>query len=108
MYDLVIIGGGPAAVAAGVYAARKRLRTLLIAKEFGGQSAVSTDIQNWIGTPSISGLELAQSLKKHLTAYADDILTVREGVFSQSIEKTSGGFTVQTPDESFEAKTVLI
>jgi len=57
MYDLVIIGGGPAGVAAGVYAARKKIKTLLIAKEFGGQSLISADIQNWIGVKKLTGLE---------------------------------------------------
>ncbi|MEK7227956.1 MAG: FAD-dependent oxidoreductase, partial [Patescibacteria group bacterium] len=59
-YELIIIGGGPAGSAAAVYAARKQLKTLLITIEFGGQSIVSTDIQNWIGTPHISGEGLAQ------------------------------------------------
>ena len=49
-YELIIIGGGPAGVAAGVYAARKQLKTLLITPEFGGQSVVSEGIENWIGT----------------------------------------------------------
>ena len=52
-YDLIIIGGGPAGTAAAVYAARKQLKTLLILKEWGGQSIVSDDIQNWIGRPHI-------------------------------------------------------
>ena len=60
MYDLIIIGGGPAGIAGGVYASRKQLKTLLIAKEWGGQSIVSPDIQNWIGTPHISGDALAK------------------------------------------------
>ena len=60
MYDLTIIGGGPGGVAAGVYAARKRLKTLFITPEWGGQSNVSEDVQNWIGTPHISGVELQQ------------------------------------------------
>ena len=55
MYDLIIIGGGPAGTSAAVYAARKQLKTLLTVKEWGGQSTVSEDIQNWIG-PSHSGL----------------------------------------------------
>ena len=63
MYDLVIIGGGPGGVAAGVYAARKRLKTLFVTYDWGGQSNVSEDVQNWIGTPHISGLQLAQNLK---------------------------------------------
>ena len=55
MKDLIIIGGGPAGVAGAVYAARKQLKTALIAAEIGGQSAVSDGIENWIGTPKIAG-----------------------------------------------------
>ena len=53
MYDLIIIGGGPAGTAAAVYAARKQLKTAIILKEWGGQSIVSDDVQNWIGTSHI-------------------------------------------------------
>ena len=49
MYDLIIIGGGPAGSAAGVYAARKRIKTVLLTPDFGGQSVVSPDVQNFIG-----------------------------------------------------------
>ncbi len=55
IYDLIILGGGPAGVSAAVYAARKRLKTLFITAEFGGQSTVSEKIYNWIGTPEIGG-----------------------------------------------------
>ena len=71
MYDLVIIGGGPAGVAAGVYAARKKIKTALVAESFGGQSAVSSEIQNWIGSKSISGFDLAKSLEEHLRAQSE-------------------------------------
>ena len=64
IYDLIIIGGGPAGSAATVYASRKRLKTLFITKEWGGQSVVSEQIFNWIGTTSISGAELANNFKK--------------------------------------------
>ena len=66
IYDLIIIGGGPAGVAAGVYAARKKINSAIVADAFGGQSTVSADIQNWIGVPSISGFDFAKSLEKHL------------------------------------------
>ena len=59
LYDVIIIGGGPAGAAAAIYSARKKLKTLLITESFGGQSMVSDDIQNWIGTPHISGADLA-------------------------------------------------
>ena len=64
--DLIIIGGGPAGVAAGVYAARKCLKTVLITDEFGGQSIVSEGVENWIGTIKLSGTDLAKNLKTHL------------------------------------------
>ncbi|MCR4311128.1 MAG: FAD-dependent oxidoreductase [Candidatus Taylorbacteria bacterium] len=108
IYDLAIIGGGPAAVAAGVYASRKRLKTIFIAKEFGGQSSVSTDVQNWIGTPSISGTKLAESLKGHLQAYAGDMVTVREGELVTDLEKNEDVFALKTDRGSYLAKTVLI
>ncbi len=57
MYDLIILGGGPAGSSAAVYAARKQLKTAIILKEFGGQSVVSETIYNCIGTPAISGAE---------------------------------------------------
>lgn len=80
MYDLIIIGGGPAAVAAGVYAARKKLKTLLITETFGGQSMVSDNIENWIGTKLISGFDLAKNLEEHLRAQASIDIKVPERV----------------------------
>jgi len=109
IHDLVIIGGGPAGTAAGVYAARKRLKTLLLTKEFGGQSLVSPDIQNWIGTISISGNDLAESFKKHLEAYAGDVLTVQEGETVTSVKKANELFEIKTEKgSSYKTKTVLL
>lgn len=109
MYELVIIGGGPAGVAAGVYASRKHLKTLFITKEWGGQSTVSTDIQNWIGTPSISGTQLANDLKKHLETYAGSYVDIKAGALATKIEKTAEGFTVLLDNgESFATKAVLV
>ena len=107
LYDLIIIGGGPAGTAAGVYAARKRLKTLLLAETFGGQSVVSTEIQNWIGTVAISGDELAASMKKHLEAYAGDVLTMKEEL-AQKIEKQGDNVLVTTPSASYLAQAVLV
>jgi NADH-dependent peroxiredoxin subunit F len=109
MYDLLIIGGGPAGTAAGVYASRKRLKTLLVTEEFGGQSNVSPDIQNWIGTVSISGEKLAETLKEHLKAYAADIVDILEGDKIMSVEKADGLFTAKTKSgKEYSAKTALI
>lgn len=108
MQDLIIIGGGPAGVSAGVYASRKKLKTILIAKDFGGQSIVSDSIENWIGTITIPGPELAKQLESHLMAYAGDTVKVRKGEYGQKVEKIDGGFKVTTDKGSYEAKSVLI
>ena len=115
IYDLVIIGGGPAGAAGAVYAARKRLKTVFITSEWGGQSNVSEKIYNWIGTVSLSGNELAENFKKHVWANAkntenpDSTLEVKEDGKVNAITKDAGGFSVQTEEgEEFLTKTILI
>ena len=107
MYDLIIVGGGPGGVAAGVYAARKKMKTLLITDTFGGQSLVSNEIQNWIGTKSISGFDLAKSLEEHVRA--QEGIEIRDGELVTSIQKKESGFSVATDDgKNFDTKYVLI
>lgn len=109
MYDLAIIGGGPGGSAAAVYAARKLLNTVLITEEFGGQSIVSEDIQNWIGTPHLSGEALAKSLEAHVREYAGNQVTIALGDRVESLSCENGGFTVTTrAGKTYTAKTVLI
>lgn len=110
MFDLIIIGGGPAGVAAGVYASRKQLNSLLITKEWGGQSKESVDIQNWIGTPSLSGDELAENLKNHLETYAGDVVEIRDKSTVTKVEKNDDGtFAVTLGDGATEqTRSVLV
>ncbi|MBP7770399.1 MAG: FAD-dependent oxidoreductase [Candidatus Pacebacteria bacterium] len=108
MYDLAIIGGGPAGVAAGVYAARKRLKTVFVAETFGGQSTDSLDIQNWIGTPHIAGPELAKALEAHLREYAADVVDIKAGERATKVAKAAQAFLITTDKGSYEAKTVLV
>lgn len=108
MYDLAIIGGGPAGVAAGVYASRKRLKTVFVARDFGGQSTVSDGIENWIGTVKTSGADLAKSLEAHLRAYAEDIVDIKAGETAESVTKAGQYFSVKTDVGTYEAKTVLV
>jgi alkyl hydroperoxide reductase subunit F len=111
MYDLVIIGGGPAGAAATVYAARKKLKTLLITKEFGGQSSVSDTIYNWIGTPEISGADLAKSFQEHVEYYNDgEILTVKRGYNAETVLKNDDGTFTVKDEEGVEhiTRTVLV
>ena len=107
MYGLIIIGGGPAGVAAGIYAARKKIKTLLIIESFGGQSLTSADVQNWIGTKSVSGYDLAKMLEDHLKA--QEGAEILEGVLATKIEKTEKGFRVTTSDgKTYETITILL
>ena len=76
-YDLIIIGLGPAGVAAAVYAGRDKLKTLALAEQVGGQSAVSGTIQNWIGTPTMSGAQMAAGLAEHLETVKEDVTVIR-------------------------------
>jgi alkyl hydroperoxide reductase subunit F len=98
MYDLIILGGGPAGTAAAVYSARKQLKTAIITSEFGGQSVVSELIYNWIGTPEISGVDLASNLKKHTLYYKGPYLDVIEG--EKIINVTKDGNTITVKSES--------
>lgn len=101
MYDLIIIGGGPAGAAAAVYAGRKKLKTLLITEEWGGQSIVSSSIENWIGIKSISGFDLAKALEDHVRA--------QEGIEIISPDKVSEVKVVSPPSAGqavlYEVKT---
>ncbi len=108
MHDLAIIGGGPAGVSAGVYAARKRLKTILITEYFGGQSTESMGVENWIGTVSISGPDLGKSLETHLRAYAEDTVEIASGQRVTEIKKEGEGFVITAGSKTYEAKTVLI
>jgi len=108
LYDTVIIGGGPAASAAAVYAGRKKLKTLLITEKFGGQSIVSSSIENWIGELSVSGMELSEKLKKHVLAQGgieikeqENVVAVNEGPnCTYEVKSDKGG--------SYWSKTLIV
>jgi len=109
MYDLIIIGGGPGGVAAGVYASRKQLKTLFITKEWGGQSTVSSDIQNWVGTKNISGTDLAKNLEEHLRAYAGEWVTIIQNQLVAGIQKNDASVSVTLENgETHEARALLV
>ncbi len=109
MYDLIILGGGPAGCSAAVYAARKQLKTAIITSEFGGQSTVSTTIYNWIGTPEIGGMELGENLKKHVMYYKGEFLDIIEGQKVSTISKDGKIFKITTDSgKEYTSKAVLI
>ncbi len=108
MYDLIIIGGGPAGVAAGVYASRKKIKTLVLAENFGGQSQTSSEIQNWIGTVAISGADLAKNLEEHLLAYANDTLEVKKERVENISQQEDKTFNITTSAGNYSSKNILV
>jgi alkyl hydroperoxide reductase subunit F len=108
-FDLIIVGGGPAGAAAAVYAARKRLKTLFITSEWGGQSTVSFEIQNWIGTKAISGEDLAKNLREHVEAYAADSITIVSPALAASVSAHDDHVEVTTDKGvMYAGKTLLV
>ena len=103
---MVIIGGGPAGMTAGIYAARQKINTLLITKSFGGQMAKkAVDIENYPGFEKISGWELIQKFEKHLKQkkIKIEIDSVRK------IKKIGQDFLVLTASrKQFQAKAVIV
>ena len=107
MYDCIIVGGGPGGVAAGVYAARKQMKTLFITENFLSQSVVSASIENWIGTVTIPGWEFGQALEKHLRA--QEGLEIRTGERATGLsEIPTGGYSLTTDKGNYETKTLII
>lgn len=105
MYDLIVIGGGPAGVTAAIYAARYKLNVLLISKEIGGQILESYHIENWPGTSLISGIELADKFKEHLHYLNVPI----KDVDVDGLKKIDNGFIVGTSEEEkLETKSLIL
>ena len=107
IYDVIIIGGGPAGTAAAVYAARKKLKTLLITESFGGQSIVSDDIQNWIGESHISGFDLAKKFEAHVRAYPEVEIKIPERAIG--VNQDGDNFYVATDKGGkYEGQTIIL
>ena len=106
IYDLIIIGGGPAGITAGIYGARQKLNTLLITKNFGGQVArKAVAIENYPGFEKISGMELIKRFEKHLRKQKIDI--ERDEVIK--LRKINNRFLILTESKNkFEARAVII
>lgn len=76
-YDMLIVGGGPAGAAAAVYAARKGIRTGVVAERFGGQTLDTLAIENYISVLETDGPKFAQALEQHVRAYDVEIMNLQ-------------------------------
>ncbi len=105
IYDLIIIGAGPAGITASVYAARKQLDFLVISLDIGGQAAWSGDIENYTGYQFISGPELTQKFEEHLRKY-QTVLKENEEVLE--LEKSGSLIRLKTNKADYQARSVII
>jgi alkyl hydroperoxide reductase subunit F len=94
-YDLLILGGGPAAMSAAVYAARKMMNCAMIAKDFGGQVRETSEVENWLGFQNINAKDLADSFEEHLKSFD---IPVKLGTAITTITKEKDTFLVTTDD----------
>jgi len=106
-YDLIIIGGGPAGITAGIYAGRQRMKTLLITKEFGGQMAKkSTEVCNYPGFERISGMELIEKFVEHLKK--QESVEIKFDQVKQ-VEKEGDIFTITTAEaQKIQSKVIIV
>jgi alkyl hydroperoxide reductase subunit F len=104
-YDLLILGGGPAAMSAAVYAARKMMNIAIITKDFGGQIRETSEIENWLGFQSINAKDLADSFEEHVKGFD---IPVGLGTSVTEIKKKGAAFTVLADDNKIYSSRTLI
>lgn len=104
MYDLIIIGAGPAGITAAIYAARKKMNFIVVTKDIGGQVTRSWEIENYTGYQYLTGGELTQKFEEHVKKFNVDIKE-EEVIW---VGKTNNFFTVKTGSGVYQAKTIII
>jgi len=106
LYDLIIIGGGPAGLSAAIYAARKVLKTLIVSKDIGGQVAWTYDVDNYLGFSQVETADLISKFDEHVDKYGLEKLV---GVEVKALELTGKIKKVMTTDgKAYLTKTLII
>ncbi len=105
IYDVIIIGAGPAGYTAGIYAARREMKALIIAKESGGQLIWAADIENYPGFKQINNTDLIKKMEEHVKSLGVEI---KSAEVSKIEKKEDGFFVLYTNKNQYEAKTVIM
>jgi alkyl hydroperoxide reductase subunit F len=105
MYDIIIIGAGPAGYAAGIYAARREMKALIIGKESGGQLIWAADIENYPGFAQISNTDLIKKMEEHVKGLGVEI---KNAEVNKIEKKEDDFFVLYTNKDQYEAKTVIV
>lgn len=106
LYDILIIGAGPAGLTAGLYGSRSNLKTVIIEKGFPGGELLNTEaIEDYTGFEHITGVELARLMEAHARKFGVEIRTNEE---VQSVRRQDDGFEVVTSEAHYRATTVIV
>ncbi|MED3661645.1 alkyl hydroperoxide reductase subunit F [Ureibacillus sp. FSL K6-8385] len=105
-FDVLVIGGGPAGASAAIYAARKGIRTGIVAERFGGQILDTLTIENFISVKETEGPKLAKALEEHVKEYPVDIMNLQR---AKHLEKKDGMIEVELENGAvLKSKTVIV
>jgi alkyl hydroperoxide reductase subunit F len=108
-YDMLIVGGGPAGAAAAVYAARKGIRTGVVAERFGGQTLDTLGIENYISVPETTGPKFAAALETHARSVGADILNGKRVAALEPAAAEGGLATVRLENGAeLKARSVVL
>lgn len=105
MYDLIIIGAGPAGITASIYAARKKMNFLIITREIGGQAVLSSDIENYTGYQFITGPELVEKFREHLEKFN---VETKEDEKVTAVKKENENIIVTTDKYRYASHAIII
>jgi alkyl hydroperoxide reductase subunit F len=105
MYDLIILGAGPAGITAAIYAARKRLNSLVITKDLGGQAAKSAAVKDYKGYQYITGVELVKKFEDHAKDFKIEVKESEEAI---GVKKKNDVIEVKTDKGVYEARSLII
>lgn len=105
MYDTIIIGSGPAGFTAGIYAARREMKALIIGKEMGGQVMWASEIENYPGFEKIANYDLISKMQQQVSKLGVEI---KNGEIKRIEQNNSKEFTIYTNKDEFKAKTVIL
>ena len=105
MYDMMIIGAGPAGITASIYAARNKMNFCIITKDIGGQAAWSGDVENYTGYQLVTGAELVSKFEEQMRKYNSDL---KENEEVKSVRRGKGVISVETTKGKYETRTLLI
>ncbi|MEK7068142.1 MAG: FAD-dependent oxidoreductase, partial [Patescibacteria group bacterium] len=106
MHDVVIIGAGPAGLSAAIYAVRKNLKTLILTEDLGGQITEAHVVENYLGIPEISGVDLIERFRDHAKKFK---IEIKEGINIKKIEFLDpASFAIVTDQGNFSGKTIIV